>query len=88
MMQYKDVPNARYRIILFTDGKQETDTMHVNRAAEVLKGLGVTLYGVNFQGGVLEELKTLVETNEAGYTTEADGNNVANEMKKLARLQL
>jgi Ca-activated chloride channel family protein len=84
------IPNARIRIIVFTDGKTEGDTVKLGDITGIIKGLGIPVYGVFFMPEsdvVQQDLRDLAAINE-GYAISADLEDVAYKLKGLFAREL
>jgi len=80
-----DVPNAIERILVFTDGAQNAG-LGLARTAKIIKGLGISVYGVGFNlanDQSLADLQSLASLNEGGYCINADNDVVVSQLKSL-----
>lgn len=83
--QQKNVPNAKLRLLVMSDG-QQNEGLGINDALSVVQGLGVPVYGVGFEAD-LSDLSKLSDQNE-GYVINADSDDVVSKLKSLFRAEL
>lgn len=85
-----NLSNARIRIIVFTDGKTEGDTLAFNKLTGIVNGLETPVYGIFFMPEKPEhmaELDQLSAINE-GYRIQADNEDVTYKLIGLFRKEL
>jgi len=86
LLDTKDtIPDARFRIILFTDGEQNQG-LNLNQVIGTISGLNVPIYGVGFEADV-RDLEALAKVNES-YCINADSEDVVQKLRDLFITQL
>ena len=81
----KDTPDAKLMLFVLSDGQQNKG-YSFNRVKSVVKGLGVPIYSISFNGGS-EELKELSAINEAACM-DAESDNLINLLAGLFNVQM
>jgi Ca-activated chloride channel family protein len=80
-----NLPQARIRILVFTDGATNQDNLTLAQIEGMIHGLGVPLYGVFFEpekDSDMYDLDKLSAINE-GYKITADTDDVVSQLKSL-----
>lgn len=80
-----NVPNAKLRILVMSDGQQNKG-LGLDDTLGVISGLGIPVYGVGFEAD-LRDLTKLSEPNE-GFVINADSDDVTNKLTGLFRQTL
>jgi len=83
-------PNAKIRILVFTDGATNMDQVSFGEIEGIVHGLGIPIYGVFFmpeKPSDMDELIKLTAINE-GYTIDADNEDVVYKLQGLFRIEL
>ena len=81
----KDTPDAKLMLFVLSDGQQNRG-YSFDRVKSVVKGLGVPIYSISFNGGS-PELAQLSEINEAACM-EAESENLINLLAGLFNVQM
>ena len=81
----KDTPDAKLMLFVLSDGQQNKG-YSFDRVKSIVKGLGVPIYSISFNGGS-PELSQLSEINEAACM-EAESENLINLLAGLFNVQM
>ena len=78
---------VKLRTILMSDGVQDGDPLHPNRALNVVQGLRVPVYGIAFSKGADKKaMQDFADASESSaHVIDADGEDAPNKIKVLVR---